>query len=240
MHASLFSRLFYPALLLLLVAGLTGCGEDGVSPDDTTKPGIGSTYTVAGYYTDAAGTPNPLSYDTSTTTLSEIHASFKGKSDVHEFTNKFGSSFLAYDDDGDIHMLFQATLNGQLDSVWLELPAGSGTESTQEVASNIQTLSPGTVYSSVLTAHSTRGASREFTINGTTLTAQEVTVELENMTIFTVDGDVVSQMAIYTTLTAYYAPAIGMTVQQESEITDSDGNPIGTGSFAAVIDYELK
>ena len=93
MHASLISRLCYPALLLLLVAGLTGCSEDGVSPDDTTKPGVGSTFTVAAYYTNAAGTPDPLSYDTTTTTLSEIHDSFKGKSDVYEFTSKFGSTF---------------------------------------------------------------------------------------------------------------------------------------------------
>src|SRR5688500_18928185 len=109
MHASLISRLCYPALLLLLVAGLTGCSEDGVSPDDTTKPGVGSTFTVAAYYTNAAGTPDPLSYDTTTTTLSEIHDSFKGKSDVYEFTSKFGSTFQVYEDDGDVLMLFHAT-----------------------------------------------------------------------------------------------------------------------------------
>lgn len=234
---SLFTLLAFSSLTIL-----SSCGDSGTGPGDFTvnKPGIGSTFTVAGYYTNNDGTIVESSRDTAVGTLAKIHPSLKGQADVYEFTSKFGSTFYSYADNGDIYILFQASLNGGgKDSVWIRMPVSSGDEVTQELSSDQQVAGPATIIST-MTYTAKRTGAQNATVGSKSLSTQRVDATIVSKTEYIINGVSEQNISIYNNISIDFAPEIGYVTRQSTSITNEENASVGPGSYATLIDYTVK
>lgn len=221
---------------------LSSCGDDPSDPGGNVDAniGIGSTFTLAAYYTDSDGAIIESSRDTVISTLTKIHPTLKGQSNVYEFTSKFGSTYLAYGSNGDLQLLFQVSLNsGVKDSVWLRLPVSSGDEVSQELTRNQQANGPAVVISTT-TYNAKRTGTDNMTVGSKSLTVQQTEATIELKTEYVINGAQQESFSIYNNIAVDYAPEINYPTLQKTSITDDEGGSAGPGSYAVLIDYDLK
>ncbi|MCB0714282.1 MAG: hypothetical protein KDD67_18295 [Ignavibacteriae bacterium] len=235
---STYSR--FTSLLLfcssLFYISLAGCGDNPVSP--TIAPKIGSSYTVAGYNTDASGAVVESTRDTIDYTLTEIHTNFRGESNVYEYSSKYGSSFIAFHDDGDISLLFITSAGSSIDSVWLKLPTTTKKSVSTILYEDVQVVGSARVENR-MTYTAEHDGSTSITVNGKSLGVEKIKGGIENKISYVIAGQPASDQVVNTNIVLWFAPGIGYLAHQESSITQG-GASVGPGSFGELIDYELK
>ena len=181
---------------------------------------------------------NENTRDTATSTLSKIHTEFLGENNVYEYTSKFGSTFIAFHDDGDLSVLFRATFNGKSDSVWLDLPINSKKSVNTLIYNDIQVSGPARVENR-LSYSGDYGGVVEVTVEGERVVAEKINGKLESAATYIIPGRPDAEQVFITDINMSFAPEIGFFALQETSITHQ-GSRVGTGSHAQLISYELK
>lgn len=236
-HIRLFALFILSSLTFL-----SGCSDDPTGPEDSTvtRPGIGSTFTLAGYYTDDAGNVVESSRDTTVSTLTQIHPTLKGQSNVYEFDGKFGTTFLSYADNGDLYLLFQVSLSGGgKDSVWLRLPVSSGDEVTQELSRDQQAMGPA-ILLSTMTYTAKRTGTQTVAIGSKSFSTQRIDATITIESEYIINGVSEQNLQIYNNISVDFAPELGYLNRQETVITNDANSSVGPGVHTALIDYTLK
>jgi hypothetical protein len=130
------SMYFYRTITLcaLLVAGISGCTSSTSTKNapvdntgSTVKPKEGSTYTIALYSTDSAGTKIAGTDNATVYTVSDTSKTYNGKSGVWILSSAVNTNFIRYEDNGDVSFYDPQAKTGTGIGTWVTLPNSTKT-----------------------------------------------------------------------------------------------------------------
>jgi len=227
-------------LLALLATSLLviSCTKDNTTtpePAPLKTPGVGSTFSYAGYAIDITGSKIPDTDNQHTETVVASNISFQGKTGVWAIDNGSSDTLMYCLDRNNDLLMYVDESDGMAFNNWVRLPISTGTTFTDSATSTedyqgvpVQIL---TRFTSMLKGE------ESVTVGSESIRAVKILFTVSGRA--SIAGQTISDIELVTTL--WYAPSLGNFIKAEQPATEIKAKgEIQDGFTSTLKSYSLK